>query len=73
MSFAKIGVVGSGIMGSGVAEAAAGTGAQVIVRSRSIASADAVLVADRPVARQAGRKGQARRRGGGRRYAGAFG
>src|ERR1700677_1667217 len=45
MSFAKIGVVGSGIMGSGVAEAAASTGADVIVRSRSLASADAVLVA----------------------------
>jgi 3-hydroxybutyryl-CoA dehydrogenase len=44
VSFAKIGVVGSGIMGSGVAEAAASTGAEVIVRSRSLASADAVLV-----------------------------
>jgi 3-hydroxybutyryl-CoA dehydrogenase len=53
MSFTKIGVVGSGIMGSGVAEAAAGTGAQVIVRSRSVASADAVLVAiDESLAKQ---------------------
>ena len=53
MSFAKISVVGSGIMGSGVAEAAAGTGAQVIVRSRSIASGDAVLVAiDQSLAKQ---------------------
>ena len=43
MSFRNIGVVGSGIMGSGVAEVAASTGAQVIVRSRSTASADAVL------------------------------
>jgi 3-hydroxybutyryl-CoA dehydrogenase len=43
MSFGNIGVVGSGIMGSGVAEVAAATGAQVIVRSRSTASADAVL------------------------------
>src|ERR1700678_2325617 len=53
MSFKKIGVVGSGIMGSGVAEAAAGTGAQVVVRSRSEASADAVLVAiDQSLAKQ---------------------
>jgi 3-hydroxybutyryl-CoA dehydrogenase len=53
MSFTKIGVVGSGIMGSGVAEAAAGTGAQVVVRSRSVASADAVLVAiDESLAKQ---------------------
>jgi 3-hydroxybutyryl-CoA dehydrogenase len=44
VSFANIGVVGSGIMGSGVAEAAASTGAGVLVRSRSRASADAVLV-----------------------------
>jgi 3-hydroxybutyryl-CoA dehydrogenase len=43
MSFGNIGVVGSGIMGSGVAEVAASTGAQVIVRSRSTSSADAVL------------------------------
>ncbi|HEV3188195.1 MAG TPA: 3-hydroxybutyryl-CoA dehydrogenase [Acidimicrobiales bacterium] len=43
MSFGNIGVVGSGIMGSGVAEVAASTGARVIVRSRSAASADAVL------------------------------
>ncbi|HVA53572.1 MAG TPA: 3-hydroxybutyryl-CoA dehydrogenase [Acidimicrobiales bacterium] len=43
MSFGNIGVVGSGIMGSGVAEVAASTGATVIVRSRTSASADAVL------------------------------
>ena len=43
MSFGNIGVVGSGIMGSGVAEVAASTGAFVIVRSRSTSSADAVL------------------------------
>jgi 3-hydroxybutyryl-CoA dehydrogenase len=43
MSFGNIGVVGSGIMGSGVAEVAASTGAQVIVRSRSTSSAEAVL------------------------------
>jgi 3-hydroxybutyryl-CoA dehydrogenase len=44
MSFQKIGVVGSGIMGSGVAEVAAATGAEVIVRARTQESADAVLV-----------------------------
>jgi len=43
MSFGNIGVVGSGIMGSGVAEVAASTGALVIVRSRSSASVDAML------------------------------
>jgi 3-hydroxybutyryl-CoA dehydrogenase len=45
MRFEKIGVVGSGIMGSGVAEVCAATGAQVIVRARTQGGADAVLVA----------------------------
>jgi 3-hydroxybutyryl-CoA dehydrogenase len=45
MRFKNVGVVGSGIMGSGVAEAAASTGASVIVRARTAAGADAVLVA----------------------------
>src|ERR1035441_10477977 len=53
MSFGIIGVVGSGIMGSGVAEVAATTGAAVKVRSRSEASADAILVAiDQSLAKQ---------------------
>lgn len=53
MSFENIGVVGSGIMGSGVAEVAASTGASVVVRARTIARADAVLVAvDESLARQ---------------------
>ena len=43
MSFQKIGVVGSGIMGSGVAEVAASTGAEVIVRTRSAPSGDELL------------------------------
>jgi 3-hydroxybutyryl-CoA dehydrogenase len=43
MGFQKIGVLGSGIMGSGIAEVAAATGATVIVRSRSEASGDAML------------------------------
>jgi 3-hydroxybutyryl-CoA dehydrogenase len=45
MSFRKIGVVGSGIMGGGVAEVAAATGAQVIVRTRSASSGDQLLSA----------------------------
>ncbi|HEY5104611.1 MAG TPA: 3-hydroxybutyryl-CoA dehydrogenase [Acidimicrobiales bacterium] len=43
MSFQKIGVVGSGIMGGGVAEVAASTGAEVIVRTRSTSSGDELL------------------------------
>ena len=43
MGFQKVGVLGSGIMGSGIAEVAAATGATVIVRSRSHVSADAML------------------------------
>jgi 3-hydroxybutyryl-CoA dehydrogenase len=53
MSFEKIGVVGSGIMGSGVAEVCAATGAEVIVRARTQEGADAVLVAvDASLAKQ---------------------
>ena len=53
MRFKNVGVVGSGIMGSGVAEAASSTGASVIVRARTVAGADAVLVAvDLSLARQ---------------------
>lgn len=40
---AKVGVVGSGIMGSGLAEVVAKSGREVIVRSRTQAGADAVL------------------------------
>lgn len=43
MIFNKVGVLGSGIMGSGIAEVAAAAGAQVIVRTRSQATADALL------------------------------
>ncbi len=43
MSFQKVGVLGSGIMGSGIAEVAAAAGSLVIVRSRSQATADAML------------------------------
>jgi 3-hydroxybutyryl-CoA dehydrogenase len=43
MSIKTVGVVGSGIMGSGLAEVIARAGMQVIVRSRQQASADAMV------------------------------
>jgi 3-hydroxybutyryl-CoA dehydrogenase len=42
MSISRVGVVGSGIMGSGVAEVAAASGYDVVVRSRSQNAADSV-------------------------------
>ncbi len=43
MAIARIGIVGSGIMGSGIAEVAATTGHEVVLRSRSIESAQAMV------------------------------
>jgi len=43
MSIARVGIVGSGIMGSGIAEVAAAAGYEVVVRSRSQQAADAML------------------------------
>jgi 3-hydroxybutyryl-CoA dehydrogenase len=43
MNFQKVGIVGSGIMGSGIAEVVATAGATVILRSRTLKTADAVL------------------------------
>jgi 3-hydroxybutyryl-CoA dehydrogenase len=43
MSITRVGVVGSGIMGSGIAEVAAASGHQVVLRSRSQQAAEAVL------------------------------
>ncbi len=43
MSFQRVGILGSGIMGSGIAEVAAAAGAVVIVRSRSQGTANAML------------------------------
>jgi len=40
MSTKRIGIVGSGIMGSGVAECAAVSGHEVVLRSRQQATAD---------------------------------
>jgi 3-hydroxybutyryl-CoA dehydrogenase len=53
----EVGIVGSGIMGAGLAEVAARAGHDVVVRSRTIAGAEAVLAAirvglDRQVAKE---------------------
>ncbi len=47
MSITKVGIVGSGIMGTGIAEVATTAGHEVIVRSRSQSAADGVLAAVR--------------------------
>ena len=53
MAIKRIGVVGSGIMGSGVAEVAAASGFEVVLRSRSQQGADAMLAGlDASLARQ---------------------
>jgi 3-hydroxybutyryl-CoA dehydrogenase len=43
MSITRVGIIGSGIMGSGIAEVAAATGHEVILRSRSQEGADGML------------------------------
>ena len=43
MSIARVGIVGSGIMGSGIAEVAAAAGYEVVLRSRRRDSADAMV------------------------------
>jgi len=43
MTIKRVGVIGSGIMGSGVAEVAAKAGFEVVLRSRAQASADAMV------------------------------
>ena len=43
MAIERVGIVGSGIMGSGIAEVAAKSGVDVILRSRQQASADAMV------------------------------
>jgi 3-hydroxybutyryl-CoA dehydrogenase len=53
MSVKVVGVVGSGIMGSGVAEVAAAAGFEVVLRSRSQSGADAMLAGlEKSLARQ---------------------
>jgi 3-hydroxybutyryl-CoA dehydrogenase len=43
MSIKRVGIVGSGIMGSGIAEVAAASGYEVVLRSRSQSAADAMV------------------------------
>ena len=62
MSVKRVGVVGSGIMGSGIAEVAAKAGFEVVLRSRTQSTRRRDARGPREVARQAGRTGQARRR-----------
>ena len=57
MNIAKVGICGSGIMGSGLAEVAAKAGYTVVVRSRSAASAQAMITSiekglDKQIARE---------------------
>src|SRR5262245_1333251 len=56
MGIARVGVVGSGIMGGGVAEVAARAGMEVVLRSRTFDAAEAALASlsaglDRQVAK----------------------
>ncbi len=43
MSITRVGIVGSGIMGAGIAEVAAASGHEVVLRSRSTQGADAMM------------------------------
>jgi 3-hydroxybutyryl-CoA dehydrogenase len=53
MSITRVGIVGSGIMGSGIAEVAAATGHEVVLRSRTQEGADAMVAAlSRSLAKQ---------------------
>jgi 3-hydroxybutyryl-CoA dehydrogenase len=45
MTISRLGIVGSGIMGSGIAEVAAKAGIEVVLRSRQQSSADAMVAA----------------------------
>ena len=53
MGVTSVGLVGSGIMGAGIAEVAARSGYEVVVRSRSRSGADALVARlERSIARQ---------------------
>jgi 3-hydroxybutyryl-CoA dehydrogenase len=53
MTISRLGIVGSGIMGSGIAEVAAKSGVEVILRSRQQATADAMVTSlERSLAKQ---------------------
>ncbi len=56
MAIERLGIVGSGIMGSGIAEVAAKAGVTVVLRSRKQETADAMVVSlDRSLDKQVGR------------------
>jgi 3-hydroxybutyryl-CoA dehydrogenase len=56
MAIERLGIVGSGIMGSGIAEVASRAGMTVVLRSRKQETADAMLLAlDRSLSRQVDR------------------
>ncbi len=56
MTIKSVGIVGSGIMGSGIAEVAAKAGHTVVLRSRQQASADAMVASlEKSLAKQVGR------------------
>jgi len=56
MAIERLGIVGSGIMGSGIAEVASRAGVTVVLRSRKQETADAMLLAlDRSLSRQVDR------------------
>ena len=56
MAIERVGIVGSGIMGSGIAEVAAKAGATVVLRSRKQESADAMVAGlDKSLAKQVSR------------------
>lgn len=53
MTFKRVGIVGSGIMGAGIAEVAAAHGHEVVLRSRSQSGADGMVATlERSLARQ---------------------
>jgi len=53
MTIKKVGIIGSGIMGAGIAEVAAKTGHEVVLRSRQQDTADAMLASmEKSLARQ---------------------
>ena len=56
MAFKRVGIVGSGIMGSGMAEVAAKAGYEVVLRSRAQATADAMVASlEKSLAKQVDR------------------